>query len=229
MRFRGRLSDLSARATEVVYTSMCAECNRRGSWVCADCRASVRPISRRGCARCGVVLRDDCECGSLPDEIEQLWSVYPYAGWVRSSIHRFKYEGEFARAASLAIEFDRLRGDLGAIDLIVPVPIHRRRLRERGFNQAALMARSLAPAWGTFARDALERQIDNDRQVGKARDDRWLNVAGAFSCPDAAAICTKRVAVIDDVITTGATMSECAVALRAAGASSVVGISLARG
>jgi competence protein ComFC len=229
MRFRRRLSELSARATDAVYTSMCAECDRRGSWVCADCRARVRPISRRGCARCGVLLTDDCECGSLPDEIEQLWSVYPYAGWVRSSIHRFKYEGEFARAASLAIEFDRIRGDLGAIDLIVPVPIHRRRLRERGFNQSALIARGLAPGWGAFAPDALERRVDNERQVGKARDERWLNVAGVFCCPDTAAIRTRRVAVIDDVITTGATVSECAVALKAAGASSVVGISLARG
>ncbi len=208
---------------------MCAECNRRGVWVCEECRARVRPIRRIGCRRCGVVREFDCECDTLPEEIEMLRSVYPYAGWVRSSIHRFKYDGEFARAATLAREFSQIRSDIGRIDVIVPVPIHRRRLRERGFNQAELIAQSLASAWGVDCAGALERRIESSRQVGKSRDERWQNVAGVFSCQDPALVHGKRVAVLDDVITTGATVSGCAVALSAAGASSVLAVSLARG
>jgi ComF family protein len=158
-----------------------------------------------------------------------LRSVYPYAGWIRSSIHRFKYEGEFARADSLAEELERLRQELGTVDLIVPVPIHRRRRRERGFNQSALMGNHLASLWAVPSIETLERRLDNGRQVGRTRDERWQIVADVFSCPDQAVVRGKRIAVLDDVITTGATISACAVALDAAGADSVVGISLARG
>jgi len=226
---RDRLTGMSQLATQAIYAALCAECNRRGSWVCDECRVRVRPITRRGCLRCGVLSVPDCECDMLPDAIELLRSVYPYAGWVRSSVHRFKYDGEFARAENLAAEFDKIRADLGRIDLIAPVPIHRRRLRERGFNQSALIARNVSDTWQVPIADALERRIDNARQVGKPRDERWLNVDGAFSCPDSNVVYGKRVAVLDDVITTGATVSTCALALKAAGAGSVIGISLARG
>lgn len=229
MLSRARAASIAHALTGAVFTSMCAECNRRGAWVCAECRARVVPITRPGCSRCGVALQADCECAWLPEEIEQLRSVYPYAGWVRSSIHRFKYDGEFARAAMLALEFDRIRPLPGALDVIVPAPIHRHRLRERGFNQAGLIARHLAPMWGLSYADALERQGSAERQVGKTRDARWLNVSGVFTCTSPALISGQRVAVVDDVITTGATISECATALANAGAISVVGISLARG
>jgi ComF family protein len=113
--------------------------------------------------------------------------------------------------------------------LIVPVPIHRRRRRERGFNQSALMGNHLASLWGVPSIEALERRLDNGRQVGRTRDERWQIVAAVFSCPNHLVVRGKRIAVLDDVITTGATISACAVALDAAGADSVVGISLARG
>jgi ComF family protein len=165
----------------------------------------------------------------LPDAVSLLRSVYPYAGWVRSSIHRFKYDGEFARAESLADEFERLRQELSGVDLIVPVPVHRSRQRERGFNQSALMGNHLADLWEVPSIEALERRVDNGRQVGRTRDERWQIVADVFSCPNQEVVRGKRIAVLDDVITTGATISACAVILDAAGADSVVGISLARG
>jgi ComF family protein len=148
---------------------------------------------------------------------------------VRSSIHRFKYDGEFARAGSLSAELNRIQADLGPVNAIVPVPIHGRRLRERGFNQSTLMARHLASIWELDFNEALERRVDGERQVGKSRDERWTNVAGVFACTDASTVRNQRVVVLDDVITTGATVSECAVALVKAGARSVVGISIARG
>lgn len=229
MSSRARIATLAHAITDAVFTTVCAECSRRGAWVCTECRARVHPIGGLGCPRCGVVLPIDCECDTLPNEIERLRSVYPYAGWVRSSIHRFKYEAEFARAGTLALEFERIRAYLGAVDVIVPVPIHRRRLRERGFNQSELLARHLASSWNVVYVDALERRGGDERQVGKSREERWLNMSGAFTCPNPESVCGKRVAVLDDVITTGATVSECAVTLSIAGAASVVGISLARG
>ena len=229
MTLRSRLHALQHLLADAVYTPMCSECNRRGVWACEVCRAKVRQLQGPGCERCGVVLASACECARLPDEIELLRSAYPYAGWVRSSIHRFKYNGEFARSETLAAEFDRVRADIGAVDAVVPVPIHLRRLRQRGFNQSLLLARHVASAWDISCADILQRQVDNPRQVGRTLDERWRNVTGIFACTNAPAVRGKRVAVLDDVITTGATISSCAVALAAAGAQSVVGISAARG
>ena len=229
MTLRDRTREMTQWLTDAIFVPMCSECNRRGSWVCDECRGKVRHLRKPGCARCGVANQSDCECASLPDSVVLLRSVFPYAGWVRSSIHRFKYEGEFARAESLADELDCLRLELGAMDLVIPVPVHRRRLRERGFNQSALMGARLATLWGIPCVEALSRPVDNGRQVGRARMERWQSVADVFSCPRPSVVRGKRVAVLDDVITTGATVSACAVALETAGAVSVVGMSLARG
>lgn len=229
MALRERVREASRWLADAIYVPMCAECNRRGSWVCAECRARVLPLTAPGCARCGVAKPWDCECERIPAEIDRLRSAYPYAGWVRSSIHRFKYDGEFARGEELAAELDRIRGELDPVELIVPVPIHSRRLRERGFNQSALLARHLSLSWGIACAELLERRLDSPRQVGKSGDERWRNVSGAFACANRAAVAGMRIAVLDDVITTGATISSCAVALVASGAKSVVGLSVARG
>jgi ComF family protein len=171
----------------------------------------------------------DCECPFLPPEIERLRSVYPFRDWVRDSIHRLKYDGEHARAPMLAEQIEHIAGELRDVDGLVPVPIHKRRLRARGFNQAELLATNVYRSSGIPVLRVLERVVDRGSQVGRSGPDRWIAVDGAFACVDPAAVGNRRLAIIDDVITTGATVSACAIALANAGAASVRAISIARG
>ncbi|MEN9879447.1 MAG: hypothetical protein RIQ55_93 [Pseudomonadota bacterium] len=108
----------------------------------------------------------------------------------------------------------------GRPDLIVPMPLHPNRLRTRGFNQAAEIARHLAKELGIpCAFDALIRVHDTPPQAGLPRDERWRNLVGAFACPSP--LTANRVLLVDDVLTTGASLSACAEVLRSAGVSRV--------
>tara|TARA_B100000315_G_scaffold193844_1_gene184403 strand:+ start:9094 stop:9489 length:396 start_codon:yes stop_codon:yes gene_type:complete len=115
-----------------------------------------------------------------------------------------------------------------AADVIVPVPSHPRRLRSRGFNQAVLIATELGKLVDVpVVSDVLLRTRDARSQLlSPNRDDRWLNVLDNFSCGDE--LSGRRIMLVDDLVTTGATMSACASALKQAGASSVVGLAVAR-
>ena len=214
---------------EAVYVPMCASCGRRGEWVCAGCLATVSPILNPGCSRCGVVDAHNCECASLPTEIDRLRSVFPFRDWVRDAIHRLKYDGERARAPMLANQIARIADQLDDVDGIVPVPIHKRKLRDRGFNQTELLATHVSRSFGIPLVPALERIVDRGSQVGRSGEDRWLAVEGAFACANSGMVRNRRLIILDDVITTGATISSCAVELAAAGAASVRAISIARG
>ncbi len=114
-----------------------------------------------------------------------------------------------------------------AADLIVPVPLHRKRQAERGYNQSALLARELGERMGVRVAPAeLVRTIQTRPQVGLNREERRANIAGAFQC--AGRVTDLRIVLIDDVCTTGATLEACAAELRAAGARQVVGLTVAR-
>ena len=114
-------------------------------------------------------------------------------------------------------------------DLVIPVPLHPRRLAERGYNQAALLAAEVAPALGAaLVARGLARVRDTAHQARLARDDRGANVADAFQARRPERIRGRAVVLIDDVATTGATLAACADALRRAGAASVVALVVAR-
>jgi ComF family protein len=148
---------------------------------------------------------------------------------LREAIHAFKYEG----VAALAVPLARLMAEYWSshpmsIDVVVPVPLHRNRLRRRGFNQAAYLARELAKRVDvTVDEDILVRHRSTAAQVDLDAEQRKENVRDAFRSIDRGAV-GKRVLLIDDVCTTGSTLDACAVALRQGGASSVQALTLAR-
>lgn len=197
--------------------------------MCDVCAADPAPISVPDCPRCGVVAPFVCNCRSLPPEIDRLRSVYPFHGWVRAAIHRLKYNGERARAPMLAHQFTRIGEQFESVDAIVPVPMHPERQSLRGFNQSELLAEYVSGRFGIPVLRVLERVEDRGSQVGRNSQERWLAVDGVFRCLDAAAVSNRRLIVLDDVITTGATVSSCARELIRAGASTVTGVSIARG
>ena len=219
----------AALLADALYVPTCAGCDRRGSWLCGSCAAVVRPIDIPGCSRCGVISGMTCECAPLPPELTRMRSVYPFAGWVREAIHRLKFDGERARAPMLADQFTNIADELVGVDGIVAVPMHPNRQRRRGFNQAELLARRVSEVFGIPVFDILRRVEDRGSQVGRIRQDRWLAIDGVFACTDRLTTRGRRLIVLDDVITTGATVSGCAQELVAAGAAEVRALSVARG
>jgi ComF family protein len=184
------------------------------------------------CAKCGepnTPSRLCSKCRQYTLNIEVIRSVAIFQGTLRNAIHRFKYE----RLASLAAPFgdlltDAWRANDFQADWIVPVPLHPARERDRGYNQAALLAQQLSDRTHipTLPR-ALKRTRVTAVQMELKAAERRTNVAGAFACSEAR-VRGQRVVVIDDVCTTGATLEACAQALSQAGAASVFALTLAR-
>lgn len=217
-------------ALETVYPRRCAGCGRRGTWVCTDCRGNLPSFAPPWCAGCGVPpALGPCRCDSLPSGVASIRSVGPFRGWLHGAIIGFKYHDEWARAGHLGEELATVVAQVGLADALVPVPLHPSRERRRGYNQASLLARRAAELTLIPTIDALTRTRATPRQVGSGALERHENVEGAFALrPAAAPVTGQRLIIIDDVLTTGATVGACAVALRAGGAAEIWVATLAR-
>lgn len=229
---------------DLVYPPRCLVCERPyRPPLCEACHAHFVPLGEPVCAVCGRPMESEAS-GCRPCEAAEKgggWgfdtarAAAVYQGPLRHAIHRFKY----GRAASLGLPLGAYLANRAVadglvffpIDLVVPVPMHAQRERRRGFNQAVLLAREVAALSGVpLAPTALRRVRKTAAQVGLSTDRRRANLsAGVFSVPDPAVVAGKRVLLIDDVFTTGATVSACARALKAAGAGEVHVLTLAAG
>jgi ComF family protein len=152
-----------------------------------------------------------------------------FEGSVRQAVHDLKYRRIQTRAPVLAgLIVEAFEQRPLAIDVLVPVPLAAGRLRQRGFNQSALVARQVGASLDLPVLElALARARETTPQVGRALADRRENVSGAFRCPDPTLVAHGRVGLVDDVMTTGATLSACAETLKAAGASRAYGLVVA--
>jgi ComF family protein len=186
---------------DLLLAPRCAGCDAPGAWLCLDCRDACEP-ERRG----------------------RVHAAGSYGGPLRRAIHRFKYEGERALATDLgALVGARVAADLarGArLDLIVPVVSHTARTVERGYDHASLLAAEVAARTGLPLRAPLRRVRASAPQVRLDRRARAENVRNAF-ISEAGALRGLRVALVDDVVTTGATLAAVTGAVRAAGARDV--------
>ena len=169
-------------------------------------------------------------CRNDPEALDGVRAACRFDGITRSAIHQLKYRGARTRAPLLADLLARPLEDRPLhLDLLVPVPLSARRLRERGFNQAEQIATALASRIGVpVEQTVLQRTRHTRPQVGQTSDQRQTNVAGAFTCLSPERVTGRRVGLVDDVMTTGATLRACADELRAAGASRVYGLVIAR-
>ena len=192
----------------------------------------MRRVESPFCARCGTVLTSGTLCSRCRDHplrIDCIRSVFHFEGTLRDAVHRFKYDGLSVLATPLGelMAAYLMEHPLPA-DVLVPVPLHPARVRDRGYNQSALLTQAMAGD-GSVPVDAhsLVRRRSTVPQVGLKAGERLQNVAGAFGC-SGDALAGRDVLVIDDVCTTGATLEACAIALREAGARSVRALTLAR-
>jgi ComF family protein len=203
-----------------------------GSLLCAKCRAEFELIEPPLCPHCGRPRTNGrlCPlCQRAPLRIDGIRSVAYFDGTLRETIHCFKY----SNLQALAIPLGELMGHYWErhplpTEVIVPVPLHQHRLRERGYNQAALLARELGKNIGLpVSENSLVRVRATRPQVDLNAQERKDNVSDAFRCSDLE-LKGKRVLLIDDVCTTGATLEACSIALLQAGALSVWALTLAR-
>ena len=201
--------------------------------MCASCQASLSRLATPICPTCSKPLAqgDRCPyCCRWKLDIDGIRSPFAFEGVVRKAVHQLKYGHFKALAAPLGRMLGQyLEAEPVTADVLVPVPLHSRRLRERGYNQSALLAAEVG-RWNDFpvVYDSLLRLRHTKAQVKTAdAEERQRNLAGAFACRDSK-LAGKRVLLVDDVCTTGATLNSCAIALRKAGAASVWGLALAR-
>jgi competence protein ComFC len=152
---------------------------------------------------------------------------------MKNLIHGFKYDSRLHLSEVLSDLFSAFLCDnhslLDGVDRVTFVPMAQKRLRKRGFNQSLVLAKGVAESYGIPMDDCMEKYRPTKNQNELSRDDRLVNLRGAFRVKDASDISGRTVLIIDDVMTTGATLNECARALLDAGASEVRGITLARG
>jgi len=163
-------------------------------------------------------------------ELDGIRSPFLFKGIVRHAVHQFKYSNFKALAFPMAqLLAEYWENNSMEVEVIVPVPLHHRRLRERGYNQAALLAQELGRLINLpVEENTLFRLQDTSAQVKVSNAEaRRLNVTGAFACYDEV-LEGKRVLLIDDVCTTGATLDACAAALNRTGVTSVWALALAR-
>jgi len=201
--------------------------------LCISCRRAFSRLMPPLCPKCGrpLIEEDRCSfCLKWKLDIDGIRSLFAFQEVVRHAIHQFKYHNFKALASPLAqLLAENLEAKPMPVEVIVPVPLHPRRLRERGYNQSGLLARELGKLRGLpVVEDSLFRVRNTSAQARAATADaRRRNVQGAFSCSNDK-LKGKRVLVVDDVCTTGATLDSCAVALFMSSADSVWGLTLAR-
>lgn len=228
-----QLVKLKRMALDLLFPQWCIGCGKEGDFLCHSCRRSLPHIVPPLCPRCGKPQPSGILCPSCVDwqaEINGIRSPFRFDGVMRQAIHQLKYRNLKALTGLLAT---LLNGYLATNpmpgEVLVPVPLHQKRLRERGYNQSSLLARELGELIKLpVIDDCLIRQRHASPQARTASvDERRSNVANAFTCRDHR-LKDKQVLLIDDVSTSGATLDACAAALKATGATSVWGLVLAR-
>ena len=217
----------------LLFPNRCTGCRKpEKTGICADCYGKLSFVGRNPCPRCGREERW-CWCGKKPEGAEhpmpmpgyqQLVAPFYYEGLVRNAIVDFKFRHQRYHALWLAGEMAakiREQMDVTMIDAIAAVPLSNERRRERGYNQAELLAQEVGRNLGIpYQKELLKKRKNTQIQHTLTRARRLLNAQGAYLADDTAA--GKRILLIDDISTTGATLESCATALSLAGAEAVV-------
>ena len=231
--WRFLLRQLAWLGVDLVFPPQCGGCGKKGERFCPACLTSLTYLSQPLCAQCGYPLPRSGRCAMVHPAsaaaLTGIRSVVFFEGPVQHALHRLKYKRDMILADSLAHLLCEARQAFNLpAGVVIPVPLSAERLRERGYNQASLLARAFAELAGLPYRPSGAIRVRHTlSQVKLSAVERQENVAQAFDAKPEAVV-GQTIILIDDVCTTGATLAACAVALRAAGAARVWGFTLAR-
>ncbi|MGN0242335.1 MAG: ComF family protein [Candidatus Weimeria sp.] len=203
--------------------------------ICRDCEKLVVRVRGNFCQTCGRLLKKRGEitcpdCGRYHHVFSEGRPLYEYEGPIREAVYRFKYKGRKSYADAFACDAVDLWGEWikASADVIVPVPMNAKKLRQRGYDQADVLAHAISAECGIQYRHLLERVRETVPMKALSRSERQNNLKNAFQVSDFD-VKLKKILLVDDIYTTGSTLDECARVLLAEGASEVNGIYISIG
>ncbi len=238
--------NLFTELIEIIYPKKCHICldflddsETKLPDVCDNCFTSFPALTHPFCSICGVPFASKVEEDHLCEKCirtrpfyDELRAPYLYEDKIMEAIHRLKYSGKSYLAKSMGrILADFLKERISDIEgmIMIPVPLHKRKLRQRGFNQSVLLVKSISRLLNLETDYfTLMRIRYTETQTGLSLEERRKNVKGAFEVTDNTVLKGKSVILVDDVATTGNTINECARVLKKAGCERVVGLTLSR-
>ncbi len=212
-----------------VYPDECLVCHLEGQWLCRECLESLVPIKSPTCPFCNRLTATGATCKRCSPNyyLNGNLARWYYRDAVKSILRSYKYRAITAPTEELVKHLVTLVPLLPhTFDIITSVPSLPSKWRQRGFNQSELLAKEVARVTNALYKPLLTRQPANHAQVGLSRPERFANVANQFSCTSQ--LNKEKILIIDDVITTGATINACAKALKESGSGLVWSITLAK-
>lgn len=229
---------------DIIFPPLCHGCkafipDAGDIHLCESCLDGSAFVASPHCTICGLPFLTEggtnhlCGgCIEAPPPFAAARAAMLFDGPVRELIHRFKYGNKVQHSRPLGLLTAQRLGEFAAgcaADLLIPVPLHLKRLRQRSFNQAVLLGEHLAKQWRIpLSRDNLRRIRWTEPQISLSAAERRENVRGAFAVRDTASVRNRRVILVDDVYTTGCTVAECAKTLSKGGAAAVFVVTVAR-
>lgn len=242
----GEIKGILEKGLEALYPSniYCISCGSiidrtRDYALCDACMEKFHWLGQKTCAKCGKLLQEDyrhqlCyDCRQHGHSFDKGYTCVQYSLYERGVLMDYKYKGKSYIGRKLGdILHDRMALTDETFDLVIPVPLHRKKLIRRGYNQAQIMARQLAGRWGIpCAADVLERARDTRPMKGLGAFERYENLQDAFVVSKGSEhrIQGKRLLLVDDIYTTGSTMDACSEPLRHAGAERICCLTFACG
>jgi ComF family protein len=229
------VADIKRVALNLLFPRWCIGCGKEGDYICGACRRTLKAITPPVCPRCGRPYSNESASGDCPGcagwqtGIDGIRAPFLFDGVIRDAVHEFKYRNLRALGTELvALMYSYLNSNPIPGNVLVPVPLHPKKLRERGYNQSALLARELGRLThvSVIENCLVRRKYAPSQARSSGIDERQNNVADAFACRDGS-LQGKQVILIDDVSTSGATLNTCAGVLKSAGAVKVWGLVIA--
>ncbi|MBI4084595.1 MAG: ComF family protein [Candidatus Levybacteria bacterium] len=226
---------------DLIFPKRCASCKAFGSYLCPDCFAKLSFTANDVCLVCNRLTIDSLTHPGCRTRysIDGAFASLVYTGVMKRLVYAFKYKPYLTDLREALtdlfyeglIQKERFHSLLDANPMLIPIPLHASKLRSRGYNQAEVLSIGLNKKFGIPTRNLLQRTKDTPSQFKLSRVDRISNVKGAFFLTEDTQreIAKKTIFLVDDVLTSGATLAEAARALKRGGAEAVYGLALAHG